>query len=573
MTKLYRVWFDGYELTEHLTVNHIYQPMMASIDNKSHRTPTQNGAKYIRSRIDPYQLEMEVTIKDNVLFHLEELNKILYTREEKPLIINDRDDRYLMCKLDGGVIPSSRRYMSKFVLKFVSSLPYWHSTEGTIRTTIGSGGFNRLVLDNKGTAPTYPRFKIDVLQDTGYIGVVAPNGYIALGDINEPNKLIVPPSEYAMNEELHELNTWRKIGNVETYVPDYVKATSTGEVSFNPDGFMLKESSLGSSDQWHGAAYMKDFEEGQIEKFADNFEYRSRIEFRDRSGTTSRTGAILAVIFDDNNMPIMTTSIYDVGGGSNKLNVTFKVRDGNTRRSKIIHSGTLEELYGFFQMEKMGNSFRWIVHHNGSTVQAQTSLKVGDTVYIKDSAVYGWHYNGTRYPIAGFTRGRPNQITRTRTFQGRTQYEIAYNGVVIYWMDANDLRGTATSFVNNPMKQISHTYYSSELGQLRPAKLMLWMAKWGNTRQYSNFILTSAVVKRLYSNTTIDIPNTFMKGDTVEIDNANEMILHNDIPIQADVDLDSRFFSIDGGKTEIAIHGQNSSHIFGGYAEHESRYL
>ena len=554
---LLKVWYDGFELTKYFTVRRISPLTPARVNNFLIRERVSGGI-YRNSRNEGARLEIEATIKDNVLDAMDELNKILYSaKEPKPLVISDRPNRKLLCVLDGSIQPSSRFIASDITLTFVSPYSYWIGAEKTIKSN--SSGV--IEVNNEGTADTEPKFEVKFKGECGYLALVSPWGHVGVGNAKELDKIPVPPTEDAINDRLTSLEGWSRIGNAQNYITDYIGMTSLGTAGHDDWGMIVNRGTFNNqADKWQGHSYTKPFRAGQVETVANNFVCRVGLDVQDTSGATNRTCALLIVVMDEQHKPIMTTSVYDVSSDRNWLSTSFKVnslRANDQFHSSIIHTGNIGSLLGHIEMKKIGDRFEWLIHSHAqaSTVSTQDGIRVGDTVYIKDSARYGYHYNGTAYNIAGFTRGRAHRVTSTMQQAGRTRYVISYGGHAVYVMNPEDLQhNRVTQKVIPGGGTIRHSITHPALAQMKPHRVFIWQAVWGNSLPYSRFGIHTCHVQRVYTTNALEVENVFRPNDVLTIDCKTADILLNGDVFQGHVDLDSRFFGLEYGKSEIQVY-------------------
>lgn len=547
-----QIWYDDYEITQHFIVRAIKPTLSAPVHNNYMSLPHLNGANFKFSSLGQIELKMEITIKHDIRHHLDELNKVLYTKEPKSLVISDQADRFLMCKLEGKVDFSSRFIASDATMTFVSPNHYWQATTGPKTFAMQPNG--RIEVNNNGSAPTLPQVDVTFDSDCGYFGLVSPNGFITIGNPKELDKIETPKSEFALNEEMHNTTGWTKVSDIENWVPDYNKITSKGSAQHDEWGMQVNKSTFtGLSDNWQGHAYVKPFNQGAIDQVANNFKLRSRVMMTDLSSNRNSTAGMLLVVLDEHNTPIMTTSIYDSTSDTKKLATSFKInsfKDSAPKHSTIIDTDSISALNGWVEMRKSGNKFDWIIHTD-SVNATPVPLKVGDSVHLKPTATKAatGHYYRNDY------KGRTYKITAINNWPGHSKkiYHLSIGAHVIYHVYADDILEHNQTTTKTQKKQITHTITDNSLAQLRPAKLLVWQGVWGNTQPYSRFSLDSAVINRIYTTNHLDIENVFQKGDTLHINHKTEDILHNGTTIQALVDYDSRFFEIDWGDTEIEV--------------------
>lgn len=551
-----RVYFDDFEISKYCDIISAF-PVVSDIDGH-------------------IEMKIEIAMVDNVMKNLDMLNRILHTREPKKLVISDYPERYLMCKLTGGIKPSSRFFMAQMTLTFVSEHNYWSSSLGEINVDADKNG--KFEINNRGTAPTIPRFEIDFESESGFLGIVAPNGFIALGDKEQQDRIELPQMQVAMNEEMHEadMSDWTKLSSDShakgLWVPDYNKLSlTTGKPAFDQWGIRLtKSASPKSGHYWNCYAYTKDLAKLPEVHQLTNFKLQSRVTMLDQSGTTKNTGMYLIVLMDVNNKPIVTTSIYNVDANSNTVTITAKRNNfsgGANNSSEIIHTATFPNGFnGSIQMIREHSVFTWIfdsgrdqtVYKTGSQVE---KFNIGSIAYIKSSARYGYAHDGTRHSIRDFTRGRANKVTNVRTWKGKKQYLISNSGLAIYWMNEEDLTANASGVGSTVKQSVQRNQQTSkfsvedgELAKLTPTKVLIVGGTWDNTSPFTGANLTSCVVHRLNSGSKFkEVTNTFQPGDKLIVDNNTGEILLNGLTFQGLHDVDSRFFDIDYGLNDIQL--------------------
>lgn len=571
------VFYDDFKLTDYFVVRRIAPSLSAPVSNSFITNDNQSGSKYKKSRLGQIKLSIDITIKDDIRHNLDELNKILYTREPKKLVISDQPDRYLLCKLEGEVKFTSRFIATDATLTFVSPYHYWLSTSG--EKVFNRDVFGEIEITNNGTAPTYPTFDVRFPSECGYFGLVSPNGFLALGNPKELDKIPVPRSEFAINDALTNLNGWSKVSNIKQYTPDYKAISSAGTAGHDQWGMIINKSSFNNQvNKWQGHAYIKDFSQGTVEAVANNFKLRVNAHMQDTSGTTNNLCAMLVIVLDEQGKPIMTTSVYDASTDRNSLVTSFKINafKANNKESTIIHNGSLGSLIGHIEMTKIGNRFEWLIHSDAQSqvVNTSASLAVGDTVYIKDSARIGYDWDHSQHNVLGFTRGRPYQISASRNATHGKQHRIDYKGTPVYWMYEWDLQHNKVSQKVIPGGgTIRHSITHDGLAQLKPHKVMIWQGVWGASNPYTRFGVHHCKVERIYTTNALEVENVFREGDTLRIDNSKGEILHNGTTFRGLVDYDSKFFDVDYGKTSVQVTKSNWAQLPEVKATIKERYL
>lgn len=541
-------FFNGVEFTKYCVINSLTPQFTAPQTNKFHVNNLVSGGRFYQSTLGQIVIEIDITIVKNVMFNLEMLNRIFFTREPKELWFDNRPERYIMAIPNGEVKLSNSYVAGKAKITLISPDYFWRATEGALTTTFSGSS---ALVENKGTAPTKPMFDVKFNSDCGFISLIGPNGFISLGNPLQEDTITLPSTEIALQDEFtsSSFGTWTKLTNSEAYIPDYIKMSSVGTGKADNIGMTLN--APGAKEYyWNGHAVLKEFDSGALGKEAANFDLSSKIAMSNAGGV-SNTCALLMVVMDANNIPIMTTSIYDINNGKNELVVTFKIPvASNSRSSKIIHKGKLSALDGRIRMIKKGNALSWEVYSDKTVIETGQTLRKGMKAHIKKTATKAetghsikTGYHDLTYVIGGVKTGA----------DGTKAYRMDHGGWPIYWIYERDIVESRTTTIARTPSSVKYSLINNQLAQLKATKVFIWQAKWHTSSPYSQFVVDNITVKRTHDVSELDIRNVFTKGDHLYINTENGEVLLNGANATGLLDVDSRFFSIDGGPSQLAI--------------------
>lgn len=562
-------YYDDVEFTKYCIINSVTPSLTAKRDNSFFSNPNISGSNFNSTRFGQIVLDVDITIVNNVMVNLDNLNRIFTTSTPKPLKFSDRPDRYLMAIVDGDITFSSSYQASKAKIRFISPNYYWRSTEGYKEVNVVA---NSAIVNNLGTADTKPIFDIQFQSDCGFLSLISPSGFISLGNPTQPDRVELPSNETALDDSFASgaLSSWTRVSNAQSYIPDYNQMTSQGTATTNYNGITINESTVGSGNSWNGHAYIKSLNQGQIEQEASSFELLSNVILSNTNGT-SNTAAMLIVVMDTNNNPIMSTSIYDENSGKNELTVTFKIPErGNSKRSRIIYTGRLNTLSGNVFMKKNGARLEWQVYSDKTIRTTGSALRVGQQAHIKRSATHA----ETGHPILAGYHDKTYTIGAVKTGQDGTKaYRMDNGGWPIYWIYERDIIENLTTVVDRTPQVVRHSITDTQIGQMKASKVFIWQAKWGSTPKYSDFSINNMRVKRTYEGSSREVKNVFARGDRLYINNETGEVLLNGANATGLLDVDSRFFSVGGGKTQIELLYSNWARMPRTIVSYESRWL
>lgn len=616
------MFFDGIDLTRFIDIRNISTSLAAPVTTGFQTFDRYDGARFDHSSFGQLLVTIKFSVRNNTLDVLDTLNRILHTDEPKVLYSEDRPDRYLMAMYTGESDMNRRYYGTTSTLTFISEDSYWRSFVG--EKTYDMDIFGRFLVTNNGTAPVVPNFEFKFLEESGYLGIIAPNGFITLGDKEEQDRINLPKQELLINEEMDEASMsdtgtedknpdkdWLPISNGYNYIsvtpegetipmkgdwiPDYNKLNIGSGVKWHDQwGMRIKKAkSPKPGSYWNTYGYERRVAAGiDRSQYAikTNWRLESRLTFYDASGGNANTGMFLIVVFDVRNRPILTTSIYNILDNSNEVTMTAKTNasaTGSSTSSKIVKTAKFPNGFdGLIKMETSANGYvywSWNSNRDQKVTTTTNSLEkfnVGNTGYIRKDAKYGYGYDGVRHNIQSFTRGRPYYIQATRTWSGKKQYLISYQGVQIYWMNEGDLTAnksgvgkTATKYTTDAKQNVNHVLYAPHLTKMQAQKVVVIGGTWDATGAFTNASLNSVKMYKLNGdNSWLEINNGFQPDDILTVDNKTGEILLNGAPYSGLVDYDSKFFDIDYGDSELQVVTSSWSRLPKGKIKFEERF-
>ena len=334
---LKKAYYNGHDLTQHMTIKRVTTPFSGKITNTYGALPGTNHHWLQSSSRGQCVVEIEAVIKDDVLHHVDELNKILSVDEDGWLFFADQPDRKLLCRLDGTVTPSSRIAWATIKLKFVSPNSYWNATEGYKEARFAN---NSVIVDNNGTAETYPIVTVDFKADCGFLALQGPDGGMYLGNPEEIDKVDLKPSELALNKVFTDVNGWQKVTGPtqfwDQYLEKYFHQHASSPV-FTSWGMKPNVAELPANESyWQGHGYYKDFERGNLEVEADNFIIKSRVDMMDLSGRTNNTGVYWIMVSDSENKPVMAIYLQDQGLNKNEITISCMIASSDNPDPKKL---------------------------------------------------------------------------------------------------------------------------------------------------------------------------------------------------------------------------------------------
>src|SRR5699024_2710063 len=266
-------------------------------------TVSNNDGAYVEGgRKPPRYLDVTITVKSpsfsDLRRKIDELNDILNTREDVPIVFDDETDMTYYGRLDSVNNLTEEHKIYQAVLTFLCSNPYKYGPE--VSKDLGDVD----TVNNEGTAPADPIFELTAKEKATF--AMISNGadenaeYNLIGTPADVDEVVVDERNLILNERGETLDTWGEAG---TKV-DSNKAEVTGTLGTDGTGVVVLNYGSPSSDAtWYGPALLKEINPIQ------DFEVEMRL--RAESKRPSDVYRIEFYLFDENMDTIGKMAIWD----------------------------------------------------------------------------------------------------------------------------------------------------------------------------------------------------------------------------------------------------------------------
>lgn len=157
--------YNGQDLSSLIIVNKIERAMTPLVTN------AVKQKRFIKREYGEKTIKVKVTVKHDVLQTIDALNRIFSVPNQK-LIFKDQPSRYYEATLTGEIIPTSSVRGAELQLQFLVPKGVAYSTASKNVTTSN----RQLIIENNGTAPTYPTYTFIAGSPYKMIALAHPNG-------------------------------------------------------------------------------------------------------------------------------------------------------------------------------------------------------------------------------------------------------------------------------------------------------------------------------------------------------------------------------------------------------------
>lgn len=568
---MYKIKFAGMELSELCRIEKINRTLLPPRENFNKSIPGAHGSFYTGFKYGERVISVDIAFsyisEEDYINKLRKLSKALDVRVPSELVLSDEPNVHYYAILDGECsIEKLYKVGAKTTLTFLCNDPFAYSN---FWKSFAIDQNRNFLIDNKGTAETYPYFNVDFRKKSCFLQITNNKGEtVLIGNPTKVDQPTVSPTNTILIDECTATSNFTSLP--ESLLDSNRTVTGAYTVGLSGEGIICNNYGNVADNVWGGASFKRN-----IGKNLKEFQVDVHFIFSSKEITTtydtyqvqSQGGLwINAETNNDNRLYCMPngTKVYPVEWVGKWVKHTHKASNGKTYTGwseadylkKISGSdsaaaknvddqiGTLE-IYGFSQNgEKL---FKLeVADQNQFYEYAEPRAWVGNKLVLDDamqapdsqksSGSYG-HFND----MTGYF-----QIIRKKDKTGNYSWYIDCEKVQY----GKTIAGMIANF---------YTPEGAPTGDLN--YLGFYLGKNGKNNEVATMAITHIQVKEFnsISSTTNSNVQIFKRGDNLKLDFATGEVILNGVSFLEYLDIGSKFFSIPTGENELAIRTDDTS--------------
>ena len=568
------VTYAGVELSNFFYIQSVQRSILPPREISLLNVPARHGSYFTGARYGVRKIDIELTVlADTPTDYMNTLRFLAFCldiEEPSELVISDESDKFYFAILSGETdLVNELMTVGKGTLSFICPDPFAYSTTDKTITPVAK----KFTFINQGTTTTFPKFTVNFQNEATFVSFISPDGIVLIGNPNEPDQIVLPKTQYKLNDNMQSTSGWANAGAV----LDEGRVNSGAVVV--KDGAGIGASSYGAgtvgAKQWHGPAIRKDLSE-----LVQDFTVKARLDFSSQDGNSSldgdQKGRLEIYLFNQSGGKIGKLVMRD-----SYKNYEFNIPEVYIGNATFLQSEpkapagkkVKQKLYKTYTVLKSDVS-------SGGTGDAnKVSLKIWETIAKK--------FKMSAKELATLNKKRTTDRLKTsqklQVFDKMGTKTVYPEHVGSY----NDFYGEFTlsrvgtkwyaevSRISNGKKKntIKRTFYDKD-GQFTTANLsyiVIHFAQYDTDPVVQKMQVTDVKVLKHNTDTTIDVPAIFEAGDELEVDLSDSSVWLNGDPFMQEVDVASTFFPIYEGTTEVKVNTDDPSATF--EAEFTERYL
>ncbi|MEH7236750.1 distal tail protein Dit [Bacillus sp. JJ1562] len=445
--------FDGITKSYIRAVRGVERPTWAPIEHEIIEIPGRPGGyisgKKIKVRVINVPIEVRGLNSSNLQSLKEELAAWLITDEPKKLIFNDEPNRIYYAEVTEELDLDEILWKGKGVITFLCPDPYKYGEEQTVT------GTGPLIVENEGTAESYPVITCKLKKDTTFVAVGNGEEINMIGEPVSVDDIVFEPKTIILNDSMASTVGWGAAG----FTPD--GSVKTGTVTSN--GNNIIPSSYGTGTAWHGPAVQKSLSQ-QLQDFSVEF------TFVFNARTLTELGKVQLYGLDPTNKKIFMLGMSDMWNSYEQNMPEGYLYNANEVRKEVLVRNANEKwegFYGYIRITRIGREIEFFlkkVDSNGKELATKAKKYFDSTNEYQTKLVsIGLHFAqfGAYLPIESLGA---SHVTVTRINQQQGIPIIGRVGDVVVFDNKRKLITLNGEDINNE-KAFIGKYFSVKPGQ------------------------------------------------------------------------------------------------------------
>lgn len=375
------VYFNGYRLLDYVDkIRDVRRDLLTPRTLVTQKVHGRAGEYLFGVEKGARITEVDVMVIENsyelLQKRVDELAYILDTDEAVELVLGDEDGKVRYAILDGETPLEEIGSTGLFTLVFYQPDPHKY---GPTRTQLihdpGGDPEANPIIENNGTAPTYPTFRATVLEPTTFIDIVSQDDYMRLGYPIDVEQIEFEEEELILHSRMNTTTGWTSGTQVDN-------GTVSGTMASDGSQFVVTDFGEESDAKWHGPALKTSLSEP-----LQNFRAEMTLE---NMNDIETVGRVELYLLDEGNEIIAMISLRDAWQTirRNRTSAFMRNPDTDERHYTIgIRETTKEatgELWnhfkGMLQLERIGNRWRSYI----AKIRSDGTHHARETRWFKD---------------------------------------------------------------------------------------------------------------------------------------------------------------------------------------------
>lgn len=328
MVKIERVYFNGKELTQYITITsdfHLWQG--ADFSPQFSDSDILSGSEFYYTRFGKKVISVPFFNCTGSFEDYNQLLRILNVKEPKELRFSSRPN-IVFYAIPSGKMEYDKitRNAGKGAIEFIISDGLGHSTATrSFNFTKNDFGVYEAEIVNDGSEDAYVNYKIKLKKESGYVGIVSEYGAMQFGKYNESDGYMDKKNVTVLSNQAGDFANWTDGTKNYENTNKIITTKMTADTSFGGRLGLLPNSFTTSGTS--GAYQYGAVKEYTLSNPISQWYIWARAWFE--TGLMGQTGAWCLTVLDESNHLIAGMAIEKDDTVGNTANVRFLMGDGS----------------------------------------------------------------------------------------------------------------------------------------------------------------------------------------------------------------------------------------------------
>lgn len=328
MVKIERVYFNGQELTQYITVAsdfHLWQG--ADFDPQFSENEILSGSEFNYTRFGTKTIPVPFYTCTGSVEDYNQLQRILKVKEPKELRFSSLPNLTFQAIPSGDLdYDKITRNAGKGTINFIIADGLAHSkTAREFEFAKNSNGIWETEIVNDGTEDAYVNYEIKLKKESGYVGVVSEYGAMQFGKVDEADGYTARKNVTVLSNQKGDFANWADGTVCYENQRKIVTTQMTSDAAFNGRLGLLPSSFRTSGTS--GALQYGAVKEYTLTNPISQWYIWARAWFE--TGLMGQTGAWCLTVLDESNHLIAGMAIEKDDTVGNTANIRFLMGDGS----------------------------------------------------------------------------------------------------------------------------------------------------------------------------------------------------------------------------------------------------
>jgi predicted phage tail component-like protein len=354
------------------------RPPWAPLQRNILTVPGLPGGYLTDTVTNPRQIEVPVLIKANSFPDLQKLKEDLagwlVTDTPQELIFDDEPDRVYFAVVDESLDLEEIVKWGHGIIRFICPDPYkyGHLRTQTINDPVSGEG--NPIVNNEGTAETYPVFTAYVKQPITFLDIIAPDAYMRVGQPYTTDQTPVDSNVRVINDNMGSLTGWGSASAIDNGVIQ-------GSFHVVSETFQVQDYGP-TYNGWAGPALKK-----SVPNPIRDFQVKALIDI---TSSANGVGRIEIYGLDAANNFVFRMGIGDFSAKSKDVKAYWELGPSTDSIFSTYgkKKGTLNDYYGILVIQRKGNKWTFSTARRTSYAPVANYVDYVQSTYVDTKNKY-----------------------------------------------------------------------------------------------------------------------------------------------------------------------------------------